>query len=117
MKKVKSLLNVNRSVGYAVFNNVESSFNYRSHKDLIKIYKAFMRGTKAFIERYNENNDIKLSEVTIGANRNTILDCLRENNHPEVNIHDSLEFGDYSVDSQYHYAGDWKTAQRLVFKI
>ncbi len=113
----KSTLYVNRSAGYAVFNNVESSFNYRSHKDLIKIYKAFMRGTKAFIERYNENNDIKLSEVTIGANRNTILDCLRENNHPEVNIHDSLEFGDYSVDSQYHYAGDWKTAQRLVFKI
>lgn len=109
----KSTMYVNRKEGYAVFNNVESSLNHRTPEEKRKIYKAFMRGAKAFIKAYNKNNDIKIEEITIGATRNTILDFLTDDKHPSVSIHRSLEFGTYSYGG-FRYAGDWKDAQRLV---
>ncbi len=112
----KSTLYVNRSEGYAVFNNVESSVNHRADDEKEKIYNAFMRGAKAFVETYNKNNNIKLSEVTIGATRNTVLEHLTDEKHPKSSIHQSLEFGQYSFGG-YAYAGDWKSEQRLVLKI
>ncbi len=111
----KSTLYVNKEEGYAVFNNVESSFNYRDDSSMLKIYKAFLRGSKAFIERYNENNpDQPINNISIGANRNTILEFLTtQNNHPEVPVQRSLKFGEYSLNGS-GYAGDWETKQRLV---
>lgn len=111
----KSTLYVNRDKGYAVFNNVESSLNFRAESDLKKIYKAFMRGARAFIKAYNKNNKIKITDMTIGASRNTILSYLTDDEHPVTDIHQSLEFGSYSLGG-YHYAGDWKSSQRLVLK-
>ena len=52
----------------------------------------------------------------IGANRNTILDFLTdENDHPEIPIQESLKFGEYSLNGS-GYAGDWGSKQRLVLK-
>lgn len=113
----KSTIYVNKEQGYAVFNNVESSFNYRDNDSILKIYKAFLRGAKAFIKTYNENNpESPIMNISIGASRNTILDFLTdENNHPEVQVQKSLEFGKYSLNGS-GYAGDWKKNQRLVLK-
>lgn len=113
----KSTLYVNRKQGYAVFNNVESSLNYRDEESKKKIYNAFLRGSKAFIKIYNENNpEYPITNISIGANRNTILDFLTdENNHPEIPIQESLKFGEYSLNGS-GYAGDWGSKQRLVLK-
>ncbi|HIS11873.1 MAG TPA: hypothetical protein IAB40_02050, partial [Candidatus Onthocola stercoravium] len=113
----KSTLYVNKAQGYAVFNNVESSFNYRDDESLLKIYKAFLRGSKAFVKTYNKNNpEIPITNISIGANRNTILSYLTEqNNHPEIPVQESLKFGEYSLNGS-GYAGDWGTKQRLVLK-
>ena len=113
----KSTLYVNKEQGYAVFNNVETSLNYENKKSLKKIYEAFLRGSKAFLEAYNENNpENPITNITIGTNRNTILKFLtKKNNHPKVPVQKSLEFGNYSIDD-HHYDGDWKTGQILVLK-
>jgi len=114
----KATIYVNRDEKYAVFNTVETSFNYKKPEELLKIYSAFIRGTKAFLDTYNENNpDNEIEKITIGANRNTILKLLEQNDktHPEVDIHKSLEYGQYAIKPS-GYAGDWKTSQRLVLK-
>ncbi len=113
----KSTLYVNKKQGYAVFNNVESSFNYRDNESKKKIYNAFLQGSKAFIKTYNKNNpEYPITNISIGANRNTILDYLTdENNHPEITVQESLKFGEYSLDG-YGYNGDWDSKQRLVLK-
>ena len=111
----KATLYVNRRKGYAVFNNVESSLGYRDDGSLETIYRAFMRGTKAFIDEYNKNNGIKISHVTIGASRNTINSYLTdENGHPETDIQTALTFGNYSL-SGSGYTGDWTVRQRRVY--
>ncbi len=113
----KSTLYVNKEQGYAVFNNVETSLNYKDKKSLKKIYEAFLRGSKAFLEAYNENNpEDPITNITIGTKRNTILEFLtKKNNHPKVPVQKSLEFGNYSIDD-HHYNGDWQNDQILVLK-
>ena len=100
-----------------MFNNVESSFNYRDDESLLKIYKAFLRGSKAFTETYNKNNlDHPITKISIGTNRNTILKYLTDqNSHPEILVQKSLKFGEYSLNGS-GYAGNWEEKQRLVLK-
>lgn len=111
----KATIFVNKEEGYAVFNTVETSLNYRSHIDQEKIYNAFIRGTIAFIKTYNENNKIPINNVSIGANRNTILEFLTNDKHPEIEPQDSLQYGNYSLNGS-GYNGDWSYKQRLVLK-
>ena len=114
----KSTIFVNKEKGYAVFNNVETSLNHREKEELEKIYNAFLRGTIAFVKTYNENNmDYPITNVSIGANRNTILDYLTDDKHPIVDVQQALNYGEYSLNgSNYHYHGDWSSKQRLVLK-
>ena len=76
-----------------------------------------MRGVKAFYEVYNENNKNKpINIITIGTNRNTIINSLNENKHPDEKILTSLEYGKYSINQWSHYNGDWSSGQKLVLK-
>lgn len=112
----KATLYINKSASYAVFNTVETSLNHRSEKELAKIYKAFLRGAQAFFKTYNENNPTNpLTEISIGANRNTILEFLNNQNHPEIKIKQSLNYGTYAL-NYGRYNGDWNVKQRLVLK-
>lgn len=114
----KATIYVNDKDGYAVFNNVETSLNHRTSEELYKIYRAFIRGSQAFVDTYNKNNpDNTIKKVTIGANRNTILKLLeeREEKHPIVDIHEALKYGKYALNKN-GYNGDWSTKQRLVLK-
>jgi len=114
----KVTLYVNKEQGYAVFNTVETSLNYRESKEAIeKIYAAFLRGTEAFLQAYNKNNpQSPITMITIGTNRNTLKDYLTDEHHPEVEIHPALEYGRYSLNGS-GYTGDWKSGQRLVLKL
>lgn len=102
---------------YVVFNNVESSFNYRDDESLLKIYKAFLRGSKAFTETYNKNNlDHPITKISIGTKRNTILKYLTDqNSHPEILVQKSLKFGEYSLNGS-GYAGDRENKTKISFK-
>ena len=114
----KSTLYVNKEESYAVFNNVETSLEYRDIDSLENIYNAFIRGSIAFFGKYNKNNPTNpLSNITIGTNRNTVLRFLNsdEKHHPKVDINKSLEFGSYAVYPS-RYNGDWQSEQVLVLK-
>ena len=112
----KSTLFVNRGEGYAVFNTVETSLNYRKEEDLKEIYKAFMRGAKAFVKEYNKNNPAcPITYMTIGGKRNTIIDQMKSDKHPTVPIKKSLDYGKYSLNGSGYY-GDWSSTQKLVLK-
>ncbi len=113
----KSTLYVNRDAGYAVFNNIEASKQYRDDNQLKKIYSAFMRGAKAFFDTYNMNNDIPLNEIVIGLNRNVVSDYLDDIKHPKHELMECIPFGTYTDDQRGgHYNGDCHTSQRLVLK-
>lgn len=110
----KSTIYVNRDEGYAVFNNVEMALSRRNNTDKLKIYEAFLRGSKAFLDKYNANNqDSPLRVITIGTNRNAILEQLKS--HQKVKVKKALEYGDYSLYT-YHYNGDWHDEQLLVIE-
>ena len=112
----KSTIFVNKEKGYAVFNNVETSLNYRDKIELGKIYEAFLRGANAFVVAYNENHkSTPLHNISIGAYRNTILDYLTDAKHPVVDVQQALQYGSYSL-SGSGYSGDWTSKQRLVLK-
>lgn len=113
----KSTLYVNKKEGYAVFNNVESSLDYKDDESKEKIYYAFLRGSEAFIKTYNENNpESPIMNISIGTNRNTILDLLtNQRNHFKIPIQKSLNFGEYALNG-FKYNGDWSNDQRLVLK-
>lgn len=112
----KATLYVNGQEGYAVFNNVESSLDYKTDEYLRQIYEALLRGANAFLEEYNKNNPKEpINEITIGGARNTILNQMTIENHPIVKIHQAINFGNYSL-RQFGYAGDWSYQQRLLIK-
>ncbi len=112
----KSTIFVNKTGGYAVFNNVETSLNYRDKEELAKIYEAFLRGANDFVVTYNKNHkDNPLHNISIGANRNTILDYLTDAKHPVIDVQQALEYGTYSLNGS-GYCGDWSSKQRLVLK-
>lgn len=112
----KSTLYVNRNQGYAVFNNIEVSLKFNSEEEHREIYKAFMRGAKAFLEVYNRNYpNAPINKINIGINRNKIFQETKKDIHPIVDIEQSLYFGNYSLNDQ-HYLGDWSYGQQLVLK-
>ena len=111
----KSTIYVNKEEGYAVFNTVETSLNHRTDVELQKIYNAFLRGAKAFVKVYNENNDPQITNVAVGIKGNTVLKYLKNSNHPTVKVQHALNFGEYSLNGS-GYIGDWQSGQRLVLK-
>ena len=83
---------------------------------LKKIYKAFLRGTKKFIEVYNINNEeFPINEVSVGTSRNSILTFFDDVKHPSIPIKEAINYGGYSLTGS-GYRGDWFKEQRLVLK-
>ena len=112
----KATLYVNKDKGYAVFNTIEVSLSHHNKEEKIKIYKAILRGTKAFLEKYNENNkDNIIKTISVGTNRNSIEDILNNSDHPIITPNKAINFGNYSLDGK-GYSGDWHN-QRLILKI
>lgn len=113
----KMTIYVNKSQGYAVYNTAEINLSYRDDASLEGIYQAFMRGTKAFLDRYNKNNEIPISIVSIGQYRNFLKDNL---GNIETKLLVTPDFSSYSyyVNDKIvgTYDGDSKNKQLLVLK-
>lgn len=112
----KMTLYVNREKGYAVFNTAEINLEYQS-KEMSPIYEAFMRGTRDFVEKYNENNKIPIDLVTIGEYRNKLKDSLGNIKTAILPTIDYSSFGYYRKGEYLGgYNGDCKNKQILVLR-
>ncbi len=112
----KATLAINRERKYGVFNTFESTINKRSDNDLNNLYNALIRGTDAFIEAYNSNNEEnKLQTITMGTGSNTILKRLRQN-HETTNVLSSIDYSNHNPISSA-YKGNWQDGQVLIKKI
>ena len=104
-------------MGYDVFNTAEVHTDYRSDENLDEIYQAFMRGTRAFVDTYNENHKMPISMVSIGEYRNNIKDHL---GNIETELLPTPNYSDYGYyaggESIGTYDGDSKEKQILVLK-
>ena len=113
----KMTIYVNREKGYAVFNTTEVKSIYITDSDINKIYKAFMRGVNAFVEKYNENNFIPISIVSIGEYRNLIKNNL---GNEEIKVLDTPNYSNYGYYAGEKnvgtYNGDAKGKQILVLR-
>lgn len=113
----KMTIYVNREKGYAVFNTAEVNINYHNKNSLDGIYKAFMRGVNAFVNRYNKNNVIPISIVTIGEYRNNIKYNLGNIETELFETPNYSSYGYYVGDKSIGtYDGDSKKKQILVLK-
>jgi len=76
-----------------------------------------MRGTNAFLDRYNKNNEIPISIVSIGQYRNFLKDNLG-NIETELLVTPDFSSYSYYVNDKIvgTYDGDSKNKQLLVLK-
>lgn len=113
----KMTIYVNKKEGYAVFNTTEVSAIYRDADSLERIYKAFLRGTKAFVERYNENNAIPITIVSIGEYRNVLKEHLGDIETKLLPTPNYSSYGYYAGDKNVGtHDGDCKKKQILVLR-
>ncbi len=116
----KSTVYVNKKEGYAVFNNVEMQNDFLHSDDKVDIYKAYMRGVRAFLDEYNNvNKDNKIKKVTVGKNVNDLNDVIGQN-HRFINLDSAeilkgLDFSQYGKGGNSH-VGDWdKKGQFILY--
>lgn len=113
----KMTIYVNKGKGYAVFNTAEISLSYRHEIYLSMIHKAFLRGTEAFVEKYNDNNDIPITIVSIGEYRNSLKDYIGNTETNLLYTPNYSEYGYYAGSEMVGtYDGDSKEKQLLVLK-
>ena len=113
----KMTIYINREQGYAVFNTAEVNSIYCTDSDINEIYEAFMRGVNAFVDKYNENNAIPISLVSIGQYRNVFQYNL---GNEEIKVLDTPNYSTYGYyageQSVGTYDGDAKSKQILVLR-
>lgn len=83
----KATVYINKSKGYAVFNNIEMRRQYGNevyetdktdNKSRKKIYAAFKRGVEDFVREYNAKHKIKITNVSVGWGHNRLKQIIRE---------------------------------------
>ena len=115
----KMTLYIDRSTGLGVFNATEISLNVDS-SNYIKIYKAFMEGTKEFVKVYNENNNIPIKSISIGDKKNKFKNLLKEDNLGNEVFYKTLDYSKYQYyidETKFGYhVGDAQGKQLLVYK-
>lgn len=83
----KATIYVNKRYGYAVFNDIEINIRYgnerfenetRDSKIREKIYKTFKKGVEDFVKKYNEQNEIPITQVNIGWENNKLKQIIKK---------------------------------------
>lgn len=111
----KATIYVNRKEGYAVFNNIEVKRICETEENYPLIYKAFIRGMKAFLDTYNKSNpNNPLTEITIGSRGTAIKGIFPE--YEEVSPLGTESYSNYSYHKHGYYGGDSDNGQLLLYK-
>lgn len=107
----KATIYVNKEEGYAVFNEIEMNREYGDEfmeEDFSdstqreKIYDAFKRGTKAFIEKYNKiHSDKPIKQVNIGWGYNRLKQVIRKHEQISEELLETPESFKDTKETQY----------------
>ena len=109
----KSTLYVNREQGYGVFNTIE--VNDCLEKDELKlVYEKFKKAVYDFAKKYNEENEIKLTQINVGMSMNDLSYYIR-NNDKKGKVLKAIDFSKYGKEGK-KYMGDWYDEQYIVWK-
>ena len=113
----KMTIYVYKDKGYAIINTSEINLNYLDEESLKKVSNAFLRGVNAFVDKYNENNSIKLNQVNMGEYRNKLKTLL---GNKEMTLMESPNYSTYGYFAEGKsvgtYNGDSHQKQILVLK-
>lgn len=114
----KATIYVDRRQGYAVYNTIETKIEYQIDKtNLEHIYNALIRGTEAFVNRYNQNNEEnKIKTVTIGTKGNSLNDILENNEDTDAYTYRAPLYSRYSLTDKLQYDGDCHGKQKILLK-
>ena len=80
--KAFGIIYVNREQGYAIVNDFEVNRQHEGKDDdREQIYKTGVKGVEAFVEQYNQENDIPIRVVTSGLSPNwtAVNDFVKKN--------------------------------------
>lgn len=109
----KSTLYVNKEQGYGVFNTIEVN-ECIENNELKLIYEKFKKAAYDFAEKYNEENDVKLTQLNVGMSMNALAHFIR-NNDTSGKILKAIDFSEYGKDGK-KYIGDWYDEQYIIWK-
>lgn len=114
----KATIYVNGIQGYAVFNTIETRMEYRRNPDsLEKIYNTLIRGTEAFVDKYNQNNPgNEINTVTIGTKGNSLNNLLKDNQSADIYTYRAPQYSIYSITPGFTYNGDCHDQQKILLK-
>ena len=113
----KMTIYVYKDKGYAIINTSEINLNYLDEENLKKVYNAFLRGVNAFVDKYNENNSIKLNQVNMGEYRNKLKNLLGNKEMPLMESPNYSTYGYFAEGKSVGtYNGDSHQKQILVLK-
>lgn len=113
----KMTIYVYKDKGYAIINTSEINLNYLDEENLKKVYNAFLRGVNAFVDKYNENNSIKLNQVNMGEYRNELKNLLGNKEMPLMESPNYSTYGYFAEGKSVGtYNGDSHQKQILVLK-
>ena len=110
----KATIYVNKKYGYAVFNDIEVNTKYgnerfeNAKKDdgtRERIYKTFKKGVYDFVEKYNKENKVPITQVNIGWENNKLKQTIKK-----------LEEKSDSLLNVPDYFKDAKKEQWIVYK-
>ncbi len=110
----KSILYINREQGYGVFNNFEVDENIIDEEIKNVIYKKFKKGISDFVTKYNEINEIKITQINVGMDFNDLKTQIRKDD-TSSEILQAIDFSDYTYPYSSH-PGDWQDEQYVIWK-
>ena len=96
----KATVYLNRDKCYAVFNNIELNRNFSSRAkpaQLNEVLDAFLRGVNAFVKAYNRHATEPLKTVTVGADRNKVIDQMRARLPQSSKLFASIDYENYKM--------------------
>ena len=109
----KATLYVNRKKGYGVINTIETCDNI-SEKQKDAIYKKIKKAIDDFVMKYNENNEIKITQINVGMGITNMSDIIKKN-LSRGEILEGIDFSKYAAGSRT-YSGDWQKEQYIIWK-
>ena len=108
----KSTLYINRSKGYAVFNNIEMSNSAENMKNKKYVYEKYKEAIERFAKEYNKRNPSRpIKQINVGMSFNSLENQLRKNNQKSDEILTAIDFSEYGGS----YKGDWQEEQYVIW--
>ena len=112
----KSTIYVNRTQGYAVFNNVEINDNIKDNESKELIYIKYKRAIEKFVSEYNKIYfDNPIRQINVGMNLNNLEDQIKKYDIKSNQILEGVNFSLFGRKNS-NYVGDWQKSQYVIWQ-